>query len=69
MSNRQHASLINLRNKPLTTTPPASRFQTYCEGYFAADSPQYMLGVSVKAAAVKRTKKNKAALLSQGRKF
>lgn len=50
MSNRQSASLIDPCSKPLVHTPPSSRFQDYCEGYFSADSPQYLLGVSVKAA-------------------
>ena len=51
MSNRQSAKLVEISNKPLTSTPPASRFEEYCEGHFTVDSPQYLLGVSVKAAA------------------
>ncbi len=52
MSNRQHANLIDISNRPITAVPPAGRFEEYCEGYFAADAPQYMLGVSVKTGVV-----------------
>lgn len=55
MSNRQSANLIEISNRPLTSTPPSSRFQDYCEGFFTVDSPQYLLGVSVKAAVVDNT--------------
>lgn len=37
---------------PLNDAPPASRYREYCEGYFASASPNYMLGLSVKAAVV-----------------
>jgi histidine decarboxylase len=37
---------------PLIDTPPSSRYREYCEGYFASASPNYMLGISVKAAVV-----------------
>ena len=43
---------IEVSNQPLVYTPPASNYREYCEGYFASTSPNYMLGITVKAAAV-----------------
>ena len=43
---------IEVTNQPLVYAPPSSNYREYCEGYFASASPNYMLGITVKAAAV-----------------
>lgn len=43
---------IEISNQPLVYAPPSSNYREYCEGYFASASPNYMLGITVKAAAV-----------------
>ncbi len=52
MINRNWQSLLERPCTPLNNVPPSSRYEEYCEGYFATESPCYMLGITVKAAVV-----------------